>query len=512
MKVTHIDQNPAQARFAWLPRLSVRAKPAIRLTGIVLTWSLLAFFTFVTGMGLGWIALAAIVLGKGPDGEDLGTALVIIGLTGVLTWLAGRLVGSMRQAGLFVGCIIGLVLAGFAIWAPTHPVRALFLARQIAWGPSEVKDYLKFPERPISSAEPNFYFKQAANPGLFQTIEYTSGGKVRRAGLEEFLESTNTTSFIVIKDDAILYEGYFNGYQRDSIVTSFSMAKSFTSALIGIAIDEGFIGGVNDPVIKYLPELKGRGLDDLTIRHLLTMSSGIRYQADSEVPDLVEIFQFTDDGLSYSYPDLRSQALNLQPGKTPVGAEFNYNNYHLQLLGLILERATGMTPSEFLQEKIWKPLGMEYPGSWSLDSEETRFEIMTAGINGRAIDFARFGRLFLNKGNWEGRQVVPEAWVVESTAPDPADQRPWHSDPDWKAAGGYYKYLWWGVNRADGAYDYVARGHNGQRIYIAPDYGMIIVRFGFDEGGVDSWEYVMMDIIADVTQTESRAPHTGTTE
>ena len=126
-------------------------------------------------------------------------------------------------------------------------------------------------------------------------------GQTRQLGFEEFLKATNTTSFIVIKDDTILYEGYFNGYTRDSIVTSFSMAKSFTSALIGIAIDEGYIGSVNNPVIAYLPELRGRGLDDLTIRHLFTMSSGIRYVHDDAVSPLRDLTQFTDDGMSSSY-------------------------------------------------------------------------------------------------------------------------------------------------------------------------------------------------------------------
>lgn len=509
MKIDTTHQTQARARKIPLPALPVWTKTVLHMAGIGIVWSLLAFFAFIDGLALGWIALAAAVMGKGPNLDGLGFGLISIALTIALTFLAGRLAGSMRRAGLFTATVIGFVLVGFAIWAPLHPQRAVFLARAIAWGPSEVRDYLKFPDRPITNGAPNFQFKQASEPWTPPIIEYTSEGEARRLGLEEMLDATNTTSFIVIKDDVILYEGYFNGYRRDSIVTSFSMAKSFTSALVGIAIGEGHIGGVNDLVIDYLPELKGRGLDNLTIRHLLNMSSGIRYFADDEVPFLVEMFQFTDDGLSYSYPDLRSQALNLQPGKPAVGAEFNYNNYHLQLLGLILERTTGMPPAEYLQEKIWKLLGMEYPGSWSLDSEETSFEIMTAGINARAIDFARFGRLFLNKGNWEGRQVVPEAWVVESTAPDPDDDRPWHSAAEWKNAGGYYKYLWWGVHRPDGTYDFVARGHLGQRIYVAPAYGMVIVRFGFDEGGVDSWEYVMMDIIADVTHTESRAPHDG---
>ena len=507
MKITHVTPASKRIGNAWLPRLDGRTRAVLHWAAFGITWGLLALFAFVTGMAIGWLLLAAVVLGAGPSFADLEIALPVLILTVVLAWLAGKLAGSMRKAGLFVGGVIGLVLIGFAIWAPAYPVKALYLARQIAWGPSDVTDYLDFPERAVANAAPNFHFKEAADPGLFKMVEYTSGGETRQADLEKFLESTNTTSFIVIKDDTILYEGYFNGYERDSIVTSFSMAKSFTSALVGIAIEEGYIGGVDDLMIEYLPEMKGRGLDDLTIRHLLNMSTGIRYDSDDEISFVQDMFQFTDDGKSYSYPDLRDQALNLQPSKEPVGAEFNYNNYHPQLLGMILERTTGMPPATYLQEKIWKPLGMEYPASWSLDSEKSGFELMTAGINGRAIDFARFGRLFLNKGNWEGSQVIPEAWVQESTSPDPADNRPWHSYIDWQEAGGYYRYLWWGVFRPDGGYDFAAHGHLGQLIYVAPKERMIVVRFGIDEGGVDWWDQVARGLIDQAAGTpEAEGP------
>jgi CubicO group peptidase (beta-lactamase class C family) len=175
----------------------------------------------------------------------------------------------------------------------------------------------------------------------------------------------------------------------------------------------------------------------------------------SAVSPLQDLTQFTDDGLSYTYPNLRSQALRLQPDGAPVGTYFNYNNYYPQLLGMILERTTHRPVAEYLQEKIWKPLGMEYPASWSLDSEASSFELMTAGINGRAIDFARFGRLFLNHGAWGSQQIISAAWVVESTAPDPHDQRPWRSERSenvWPERNGYYKYLWWGTHNLDGSY------------------------------------------------------------
>jgi CubicO group peptidase (beta-lactamase class C family) len=443
--------------------------------------------------------LSAIFLHSLSNLDGLNIALAVLAVVAALTWVAGKLAGSVRRSAFLVLGLFSVVVLGYGIWAAVRPVDGLFLARQIAWGESDLRDFQHFPAREIANSGPAAYFREAKAPNIFQTVSYTSNGEPRQAPLEDLLESSGTTSFIVIKDDAILYEGYFNGYERDSVVTSFSIAKSFTSALVGIAIDEGFIRSVNDRMIDYLPEMKGRGLDDLTIRHLLNMSTGIRYESDDEISLLAEISQFTDTGLSYSYPNLREQALNLRTSPQPVGAEFNYNDYHLQLLGMILERSTGMSPSMYLQEKIWKPLGMEYPASWSLDSEEAQFELMLAGINARAIDFARFGRLFLQNGNWQGRQLISGSWVLESTSPDTADNRPWHSYAEWQQSGGYYKYLWWGKFRQDGGYDFAAHGHLGQLIYVAPREHMVVVRFGLEDGGVDWWDDVARSVIDQVS-------------
>jgi CubicO group peptidase (beta-lactamase class C family) len=122
---------------------------------------------------------------------------------------------------------------------------------------------------------------------------------------------------------------------------------------------------------------------------------------------------------------------------------------------------------------------------------------MESGINGRAIDFARFGQLFLAEGDWNGRRIISERWVTESTAPGPADARGWRSDPEWKAAGGYYKYMWWGMPAPGGGYAYTARGHLGQRIAVFPRDGVVIVRFGLDDGGVD-WDEVIRGLAAKV--------------
>ena len=204
-------------------------------------------------------------------------------------------------------------------------------------------------------------------------------------------------------------------------MTSFSIAKSVTSALVGIAIDEGYIGGVDDPIVDYLPELRGRGLDAITIRDLLLMSTGVKFVQDEDLDDLQELWPFASDvALSYSHPNLRRLALHLPPSEEPVGAAFNYNQYHPLLLGIILERTTHRRVAEYLQEKIWQPLGMEYPASWSLDSKTDGFEKMESGINARAIDFAKLGQLFLDNGRWNGKQVISTQWVTASTAPTPA--------------------------------------------------------------------------------------------
>ena len=479
-----------------------------------ISWALLLAMVLLTGLAIGWILLGAVLLGAGPSADadipPLLVAAVLLVITGALAWLVARFFASARTVSRVLGSILVLLLVAGGTWARSSPDRALFLARDIVWGPSDVWDYQKFPARAVNNAPPTFHFQQSLQPALFQTmtIEYKQAGQVQQANFEDLLKSTQTTSLIVIKDDAILYEGYFNGYNRDSIVTSFSMAKSVTSALIGIAIDEGRIGSVDDPIIAYLPELRGKGLDGVTIRHLLLMASGIRYVSDDEISGLAALSPFSDDGLSYSYPNLRSQALSMPPDGKGPGAEFNYNNYNPTLLGIILERATHMSVAQYLQEKIWAPLGMEYPATWSLDSEASGFEATLCCLNGRAIDFAKFGRLFLHNGNWNGQQIISEQWVKESTSPyptNPNDAIDWRANTwfsDWRAPTesgiGYYKYQWWGRLKADGSYDFMAVGHGGQRIYVSPQHNAVAVRFGISEEGVDAWEEILASVIAQV--------------
>lgn len=291
----------------------------------------------------------------------------------------------------------------------------------------------------------------------------------------------------MIKDDKVIYEKYFNGYHRDSINTSFSMAKSFVSFLIGKAIEDGYIN-LNDPITDYIPELNDRGFENIQIEHLLMMASGIRYQ---------EGLLLGDDTKTYYSPNLRRLALEETEVINNPGEEFLYNNYNPLLLGIILERATQQTVSDYLHEKLWKQIGMEFPASWSIDSNKHGFEKMESGINASPIDYAKFGRLYLHNGNWDGEQIISSEWVHESTSEAEIHENYYSAYSDWDFVNrdqGYYKFMWWGYSRGDGEYDFFAHGKYGQVIYVSPSNNVIIVRNGITAGEVDWWPEILFEL------------------
>jgi CubicO group peptidase (beta-lactamase class C family) len=342
-----------------------------------------------------------------------------------------------------------------------------YLTRTIFWGESDYKDLERFPARTIHNAPPVSRFDKLPADNLYASQIEAIGRDSSNGSFDRYLEASGTTAFLVVHDDKLLYERYFNGYDQRSVNTSFSMAKSFASALVGLAIDEGYIKSIEEPITNYLPELlkKDKRFKSITIRHLLTMSSGIKYEEGATLP----WSEAADDTKTYYSTDLRELALNCQIEGTP-GQYFEYNNYNPLLVGMILEQATGTHVSRYLQEKLWKPMGMEADGSWSLDSKEDGFEKMESGVNARARDFARFGMLFAKEGNWRGKQLISRVWVEESTRPDTS------ADPSRD-----YQYFWW-VNTPNGKNHFSAQGNYGQYIYVAPEKNLVIVRLGKEEG------------------------------
>lgn len=340
------------------------------------------------------------------------------------------------------------------------------LARAIVWLEADVDDIDRFPSRaiPASSASelPACIDDSAGQAFLRLDSVVTDDGS-----LEEMLSRTESSALLVLRQGVLVHEWYGEGSGRESLHTSFSMAKSFLSTLVGIAIAEGHISSVDDPVTDYIPELLDRDprFGAITIENLLTMSSGIEY---------IELgTPWSDDATTYYSPDLRAAALAVVIADEP-GETWLYNNYNPLLVGLVLERATGQSVSEFMIRALWGPLGAEAAASWSLDSDASGFEKMESGINARAIDYARFGLMVANGGVVDGTQVVPAQWLHDATAVDAT------SDP-----AEFYQYFWWVYPHDSASADFAARGNFGQYIYVDPEDDIVIVRLGRTTGDVD---------------------------
>ena len=369
--------------------------------------------------------------------------------------------------------VVALLVVGVYAWAWASLDRSS-IARAMLWREADVGDQYRFPARTIPAGD------EASPLPAGDEIDPPappSGAEDDRA-FDEFLRGTGTLGFVVLDDDLLVYERYFGGADRQTRQTSFSVAKSFLSTLIGIAIDEGLIGSVTDPVTEYLPELSERDprFERITLRDLLTMSSGIRYEEQS-LP-----LPWGDDVDTYYGTDLRDLGLSATQIVRPPGQEWLYNNYNPLLLGLVLERATGTSVSDYMATKLWQPLGAEADATWSLDSEGSGFEKLESGLNATPVDYARFGELFLHAGEWNGQRIVSEDWVREATAADVT------TDP-----AGHYQYFWWiDTQRPDRFY---ALGNFGQYIYVAPDAGAVIVRNGRDWGVEnDTWLSVFREV------------------
>lgn len=339
---------------------------------------------------------------------------------------------------------------------------------------SNITDHKIFPNREIAAPAETFEFHRRDRNIEVDSFTLTIPQKKDREpekvriSFEDYLIDNKTVAFLIIRNDTILYENYFKKYDEESIVNSFSMAKSFVSALIGCAIEDGYIESTSQPITDYLPELEDNGFDQITIDHLLDMRSGIKFN-ESYLNPFGEVASF------YYGRNLRKQISKLELEITP-GTTTNYRSVDTQLLGLLLERALKtMTVTEYLEERIWQPLGMEYDASWSIDKKKDGLEKTFCCLNARARDFAKFGRLYLNQGNWDGRQIVPESWVAESTSIDST-----------KGEDSYYNNQWWIYE--DGIY--AAEGHLGQLISVHPENDMIFVRLGSKWGKTSSWTKV----------------------
>lgn len=352
-----------------------------------------------------------------------------------------------------------LVILSCALFASSCKV-----SRFIVYNFADINDHKKFPSRPLNPGEDTFYFTEATGAWSPEPVVVDEVA----VPFDQYLEQNHTVAFLIIRNDSILYERYFDGYEQASVVPSFSMAKSVTSILIGSALDEGLIQSTEEPITRYIPELKGEGFDAITIKHLLQMTSGVKFNESYYNP-------FGDAATFYYGTNLRRAIRGMKIEAEP-GKRFKYSSGDTQLLGLVLERALkNKTITQYLEETLWQPLGMQYPASWSIDRKKDGLEKTFCCINAPAIDYAKIGRLYLHKGNWNGEQIISQDWVEESTKIDSTDGSAW-----------IYQHQWWLPSRNG---DFLADGHLGQYIYVNPNSNMVIVRLGRKPGDV-SWRRV----------------------
>jgi CubicO group peptidase (beta-lactamase class C family) len=372
-----------------------------------------------------------------------------------------------------ISILIVMVVFLSVKYSPTYVYRLIW------FNVADVYDYTYFENRHIKASDSAFMFKRKLNERYVESLFHDKVISTGNESLDEWAEKSKTTALIFIQRDTILYEKYFNGFDRGSYFHSQSMAKSFISFLIGAAIDDGLIKSINDPMTKYIPELKKRDsrFEKITVEDLLMMRSGLKYNT-SKLPFLNIHAPWHDEAVGYYHENVRKLLLDKVQISSEPGKYFQYCNYNTSYLGLIIERATGKTVSQYLQEKLWSQM-MEYDALFSIDSKESGFEYMPSRLIARAIDYARFGRLFLNDGNWNGKQLISVSWIKKSILEDESVPRKFY--PDYFGGGckrTYYTYQWWGHRNCDSTYQFFANGNLGQIIYIIPHEDIIIVHCG----------------------------------
>ena len=317
-----------------------------------------------------------------------------------------------------------------------------------------------------------FYFTEAHDDSWGQRVEVeTMDGD--QFNLGDYLEQSPNLSMLVLRGDSVLYEWYAEDYDAASKFTSFSMVKSFVSVLVGIAIEEGKIPGVQTRITDYFPELADKeGMEEVTIAHLLNMTAGFK-EKKSLLNPKAEVVRY------YYGKHLEKYTKYLEIN-TEVGSTFKYSPAaSTQLLAFILQKSTGKKMPELLYEKIWKEIGTEDEALWSMDREGGNAKAFCC-LNARARDYARFGRLMLHRGNWEGKQIVPADWFNTCSEVDSG----YCQQIDWtvEQPRNRYRYHWWQGMQGKG--DFRAIGLYGQMIHVFPRENFIIVSFakrkGFD--------------------------------
>ncbi len=370
---------------------------------------------------------------------------------------------TLRIAGIV---IVAALIATAVFWKDIQEIRGV-LRYADAFEPETIVEnfrsfYKQYPHTTVQRSGAVFELPEKKQ-NLAESFVYN--GKTSR--ITEWIERTDTTGLLVLKNGVTVSENYYDGNQKSTRWISMSVAKSFVSFLIGVAYEEGKITDLQDPVDKYVPILKGSGYEGVSLKNVLQMSSGVKFTEDygdlkSDIVQLVA--SFTSGSLNEFVAKLKNE-------KTP-GTYNKYVSADTQVLSMVLAKATGKSLTEYMQEKLWSRLGAEENAEWLTDPAGT--EMAFGGLNVTLRDYARFGLLYLNQGrNFNNEQLVSEKWVKASVTPDAPHLMPGRNNPNsgWPMG---YGYQWWIPENPEG--DFAAIGIYGQFIYIHPRYNVVIAK------------------------------------
>ena len=322
------------------------------------------------------------------------------------------------------------------------------------WGKHSIHDYKTHPTRLVASGGAPQYWPLDSN--------YNKG--VIPDSLMAVIDSNDTHAFIVIQNGKLLYEKYWDGYTPKTLSGSFSAAKSIISLLIGIALDEGKIKSLDEPVGNYVPHFREAGLEKVRIKDLLTMSSGTNYQESDKSYFSLNASAYYGDDEGYLISQLKA--------KEPAGVHWDYRSADTQVLGFVVEKAFGQNISELVSERFMKPMGAEADALWLLDGDK-KHEKAFCCFNGVAHDYARFGQLVLNNGQWNGKQIVSESYIKAATTPASYLKDPYENENPVD----FYGYQYW-IFKEQGHEVVAQNGLFGQYVYIIRDKNAIVVRLG----------------------------------
>lgn len=322
----------------------------------------------------------------------------------------------------------------------------------------------KYPSVPVSKPTKSFVMRKE-----IQALPQSVTIEDKPIQLSNWLDETQTTGFLVVKNGIIVSEDYYRGNQSDTTPILWSVTKSVVSILIGTAIESGLIHSIDDPVDQYAPILRHGGYAGVSIRNVLQMSSGIRWREDYD--DLSsDVVRFSVAHLCGSTNDFVAKL----PNEKPPGTFHHYASADTQVLAMVLESVTGKRLPQYAEEKLWQPLGSESDAHWLTDQTDHNGMVLGAGgLHASLRDMAKLGLLYLNDGkNYREQSIVSRNWVQASITADAPHLQPGkRASSDWVLG---YGYQWWLPLNPDG--DFSAIGIYGQFIYVYPKYNVVIVK------------------------------------